>query len=179
MARDPLFVLIAVRHAPPGAILPRLSMPAQVSASMTAAGDLMPTVITPDAIRQRILAIDGQIDALDKEISRSKDTKFVEAWADFWKRWKAWKDKTYPDYWLLFWSGKAVDEELTQWQTELGKWREEAKKRGVELVSPAPPGPPPSTQPTVIGPALDGITTAVTVVALAGLGIVAIRAFKG
>lgn len=173
MARDPLaFALLAVKNAPPGAVLARLQ-------AETAAGDLMPTLITPEAIRLRITVVDGQVDALDKEISRSKDRAFVEAWADWWKRWKALKDKVSGDYWLLFWSGKAVDEELTQWQTELGKWRESAKTRGVEIVSPQPPGPPPSTQPVSLGAALDTIGTTITVAAVAALGIVAIRAFKG
>lgn len=169
-APSALVMLVAVRHAPAGAILARLGQP-------TSAGDLMPTLVTPDAIRQRIMVIDGQVDLLDKDISRGKDKTFVERWAEWWKRWKAWKDKVYPDYWLLFWSGKAADEELTQWQTELGKWREEAKARGVDIVSPPPPGPPPSTQPTQIGPVVEGISTAVTAVAVLGLGIVAIKAF--
>lgn len=167
---DPIALLLSLQHAPPGAILDRMPV--------TASGDLLPTLITPEAIRQRIAAVDTQVDLLDKDISRLKDKVFVERWAEWWGRWKAWKDKVSADYWLLVWSGKAVDEELTQWQKNLDGWRAEAKKRG-EIVSPAPPGPPPSTQPTPIGEAFSGLTTAVTVVAIAGLGIVAIRAFKG
>lgn len=172
MIREPaILALLAVRRAPLGAPLARVQQ-------ATSAGDLMPTLITPDAIRQRILVIDGQVDLLDKDISKGKDRVFVERWAEWYKHWKAWKDKVYPDYWLLFWSGKATDEELTQWQTELGKWREEAKSRGVEIVSPAPPGPPPSTQPTQITPVLEGITTAAVAIGIVGLGIVLAKNIK-
>lgn len=172
MSYEPaILMLLAVRRAPLGAPLARVQQ-------ATSAGDLMPTIITPDAIRQRIMVVDGQVDLLDKDISRGKDKLFVERWAEWWKRWKAWKDKTYPDGWALFWSGKAIDEELTQWQTEVGKWREEATKRGVDIISPPPPGPPPSTQPTQIGPVLEGISTAVVAVGVVGLGIVLVKHLK-
>jgi hypothetical protein len=141
-------------------------------------GDLMPTLITPDAIRQRIEAINAQVDLLNQEIGASADQTLKLRFMSWFLDWKAWRQRVSGDSWLLFWSGKAVDEELTQWQKNLQGWREQFEKRGGQPVSPTPPGPPPSTQPTVIGPALEGIGNIVLGVALIGGAIVLVKAFK-
>lgn len=136
------------------------------------------TLITPDAIRARIDVIDTQVDLLDKDISRSKDRLFVERWAEWYTRWKAWKNKVYPDYWLLFVSGTAIDEELTQWQKNLQGWREEFEKKGGQVIGPQPPGPPPSTVPQPIDQTLGQIGNIVIAVAVIGGAVVAIKALS-
>jgi hypothetical protein len=131
-----LFGVIALRH--------HLGIGADPTAepvALAAAGDILPTFVTPSDAKRYIGETDGQWERTDSDIQASTqvDASFKASWAIDLEGWRRFRDDALNSVgWL---NTKATMEQTDRWSAKLTSWRKSLADAGGKLVGPGPVAP--------------------------------------
>lgn len=111
-------------------------------AKIEVGGDILPTVVTPQVLRNKMDEVNGYADQLQNQAApfAGKNLALFAAWMQDYSAWK----KFYSDNLGTIWGAKGVLEQTEGWQLRLQEWRKKLEAAGfvIQAVEPAAPDKP-------------------------------------